>query len=167
MSGNPSRTSGGAVWLGALLLATTWGCGADRGSAPTYTPRARDVTITAVPLLTKELEETYPFLRDAFREGGVMSGQEVYAFSPSTVTVVQGDTIHLHLLNPEDDEHSFVIPDLGLNLVMPGQARADTTLVVDRPGVFTIVCAIPAHLPAMWGQLVVLAPDAVSSGAER
>ncbi len=149
-----------ATWLAVLLPA---GACADGGaSAPTYTPRARDVTVTAVPLLTKELEAVYPFLRESFGEGGVMAGQEVYAFSPSTITVVQGDTIHLHLLNPEDDEHSFVIPDLGVDLTMTPQAETDTTLVADRTGIFTIVCAIPAHLPAMWGQLVVLAPGAVT-----
>jgi plastocyanin len=40
----------------------------------------------------------------------VLDGKEVYAFSPSTLTVVQGDTIQFTFVNPEDDELVVLSP---------------------------------------------------------
>jgi plastocyanin len=107
-----------------------------------------------VPLLVKEQQGAFPFLKEDFAKGGVLDGKEVYAFSPSTVTVVEGDTIQFTFINPEDDVHSFVLPDLAVSL--PGQRTTTTTYVAKRAGIYPFVCAIPAHLPMMWGQLVVL-----------
>ncbi|MGH7603672.1 MAG: cupredoxin domain-containing protein [Gemmatimonadaceae bacterium] len=111
--------------------------------------------MTTVPLLTKELQTIYPFLGRDFGRGGVLEGKEVYAFSPSSLTVVQGDTIHFTLINPEDDAHTFVLPGLAVNL------RPQSTVIADyiarNAGVFEYVCDIPAHSPMMYGQLVVLA----------
>lgn len=138
----------------ALLLATT----ACTRSAPTeraaYVPRVRALTVTTVPLLVKEQQSTFPFLKSAFGEGGVLHGKEVYAFSPSTLTVVEGDTIHFTLINPEDDVHSFVLPDLAVSL--PGNRTTNVTYVAKHAGIFPIVCAVATHLPMMSGQLVVL-----------
>jgi plastocyanin len=128
-----------------------------------YVPRVRVVTITTVPLLVKEQQRVLPFLANDFAKGGVLEGKEVYAFSPSTVTVVEGDTIHFTLINPEDDVHSFVLPDLAVS--MPGQKTVEATYVAKEAGVYPFVCAVQAHLPMMAGQLVVLAPEAVSSAA--
>ena len=119
-----------------------------------YVPRARDITITTVPLLVKEQQTVLPFLREDFAKGGVLEGKEVYAFSPSTVTVIEGDTIHFTLINPEDDVHSFVLPDLAVQL--PGMKTTTATYVAKRAGVYPFVCAIAAHLPMMAGELVVL-----------
>jgi uncharacterized cupredoxin-like copper-binding protein len=122
---------------------------------PKYQPRTRELTVTAVPILTKELQTTYPFLVRDFGRGGVLEGKEVYAFLPNSLTVVQGDTIHFTLINPEDDEHNFVLPGLAVTL------RPQSTVIADyiarNAGVFEYVCNIPAHSPMMYGQLVVLA----------
>lgn len=126
----------------------------ERDDRPRYAPRARDITITTVPLLVKEQQKVLPFLAEDFAKGGVLEGKEVYAFSPSTVTVVEGDTIHFTLINPEDDLHSFVLPDLVVQL--PGMRTTRATWVAKRAGVYPFVCAIAAHLPMMSGQLVVL-----------
>lgn len=123
--------------------------------APAYVPRTRDVVITAVPLLTKEMQAIYPFLKQDFAPGGVLDGKEVYAFVPGTVTVMAGDTLRLTLLNPEDDAHTFVMP--GLALALLGQSRTDTTYVARRPGIYPFFCSLPAHAPMMHGELVVLA----------
>ena len=129
-----------------------------------YRPRARAITVTTVPLLVKEQRSTFPFLAAAFGKGGVLDGKEVYAFSPSTLTVVEGDTLHLTLINPEDDVHSFVLPDLVVPL--PGNKTTEATYVAKRSGIFPILCAVQSHLPMMSGQLVVLpaASMADSSG---
>jgi plastocyanin len=110
--------------------------------------------VTTVPLLVKEQRSTFPFLAAAFAKGGTLEGKEVYAFSPSTITVVEGDTIHLRLINPEDDVHSFVLPDFVVSL--PSNRTTDTTYVAKHAGIFPIVCAVLSHLPMMSGQLVVL-----------
>ena len=151
------------VLLGAAVLAGT-ACtrehAAVAGNARRYTPSTRAITITTVPLLVKEEQNVLPFLREDFAKGGVLEGKEVYAFSPSTVTVVEGDTIHFTLINPEDDVHSFILPDLAVSL--PGQKTTTATYVAKRAGIFPFVCAVQAHLPMMWGQLVVLPASSMS-----
>lgn len=151
------------VWL-AALAATLAACAK---TAPTtsarYQPRTRDVAITTVPLVTKELTTTYPFLKQDFAKGGVLDGKEVYAFMPSTVTVYAGDTLRLTLINPEDDLHSFVLPGYAVSL--PGQSIQHGIWVAKEAGIFPFTCAIPAHLPMMHGEIVVL-PDNVAPTAE-
>jgi len=156
--------------LGATLLLSAASC-SDTGRAASaaapapYRPRTRDITITTVPLLVKEQQGTLPFLKQDFAAGGVLEGKEVYAFSPSTITVVEGDTLHLTLINPEDDVHSFVLPDLVVPL--PPQATTHATYVAARTGIYPFVCAVAAHLPMMSGQLVVLSARAMGDGERR
>jgi plastocyanin len=143
-----------AVGLGAV------GCQAARPLAAAYRPQSRAITITTIPLLTREMGKVYPFLTGDFAPGGVLAGQEVYAFMPSTVTVIEGDTIQFRFINPEDDLHWFVLlPDL--SVALPGLQTTTATYIARQAGVFTFTCSVPAHLPAMWGQLVVLSPGAI------
>lgn len=142
-------------WRGAL---GGHGSGATEHAA--YVPRTREIAVTTVPLLVKEMQGTLPFLKRDFAKGGVLEGKEVYAFSPSTITAVEGDTIHFTLTNPEDDVHSFVLPDFAVSL--PGQTTTRATYVAKHAGIYPIVCAVQAHLPMMTGQLVVLAASAVA-----
>jgi plastocyanin len=135
----------------AALLASTACTGR---AAHRYTPRGRAITITTVPLLVKEEQNVLPFLKEDFAKGGVLEGKEVYAFSPSTISVIEGDTIHFTFINAEDDVHSFVLHDFSVSL--PAQKATTATYVAKRAGVFTFVCAVQSHLPMMWGQLVVL-----------
>jgi len=127
---------------------------------PSYRPQSRSVTVTTVPLLVKEQRSVFPFLASAFAKGGTLEGKEVYAFSPSTITIVEGDTLHLTLINPEDDVHSFVLPDLAVSL--PGNTTTQATYVARRAGIFPITCAVASHLPMMSGQLVVLSANAMA-----
>ena len=150
--------------LCALAGAITLAC---RPSAPparaaAYTPRLRQLTVTTVPLLVRESRSVYPFLGAAFAKGGALDGKEVYAFVPSTLTVVEGDTIAFTFVNPEDDLHSFLLPDLVVRL--PGDSIVHATYVARHAGIYPILCSIPSHLPMMSGQLVVLAPGAVIPG---
>jgi hypothetical protein len=57
--------------------------------------RSRELVITTIPLLTKELATTFPFLKGDFVKDGILDGKEVYEFMPSTITVAEGDTIRL------------------------------------------------------------------------
>ena len=124
-------------------------------SAQAYVPRAREITMTTVPLLVKEQQGVFPFLAKDFGKSGVLEGKEVYAFSPSTIVVVEGDTIHFTFINPEDDDHSFVLLDLAVPL--PPQETTRVTYIAKRRGIYPFLCAIQKHLPMMSGQLIVLA----------
>jgi|SRR5690348_4978532 plastocyanin len=132
-------------------------------AAPRYTPQVRRITVTTVPMLVKEEQGVLPFLKQDFARGGVLDGKEVYAFSPSSITVVEGDTIRFNFINPEDDVHSFVLPDLVVSL--PPQKTTTATYVAKHAGVYPFVCSVASHLPMMSGQLVVLSPMAVRPGA--
>jgi hypothetical protein len=140
------------------------GCQAPPPAAAPYRPQRRDITITTVPLLTREMQKVYPFLAKAFAPGGLLAGKEIYGFMPSTVAAIEGDTIQFHLVNPEDDLHSFVLPP-ELSVALPGLKATTATYVARRAGVFAFTCSIPAHLPTMWGQLVVLDPRATGRAA--
>lgn len=146
------------VAMGILLA----GCGtASTARGPAYSPRTRAMTVTTVPLLVKEERNLFPFLGAAFAKGATLDGKEVYAFSPSTLTVVEGDTIHFTFINPEDDDHSFVLPDLAVPL--PPNKITQATYVAKHAGIYPFMCSVASHLPMMWGQLVVLSPAAAVS----
>jgi len=142
-------------------VALTLGCSARRAFVVSA-PQSRDITITTVPLLSHELETIYPFLKPDFGPGGVLEGKEVYAFSPSTIVVMVGDTLHLSFVNPEDDQHSFVLPDL--YVALSPMSRHDTTYVARRHGIFVFSCSVPSHVPMMRGELVVLSPERMAGG---
>jgi len=126
--------------------------------ARSYTPRTREITITTVPLLVRESQTEFPFLKRAFAPGGVLEGKEVYAFVPSTITVMEGDTIAFTFVNPEDDPHTFVLGSGDLNIQLPGEQITRATYVAKHGGIVPFFCSLPAHAPMMAGQLVVL-PD--------
>lgn len=147
----------------ALVGASLTACGtaAPPPQASAYTPRIRPLTVTTVPLLVRESRSVYPFLGAAFAKGGALDGKEVYAFVPNTLTVVEGDTIAFTFVNPEDDVHSFLLPDLVVQL--PGDSVVHATYVARHAGIYPILCSIPSHLPMMSGQLIVLAPSAIAT----
>jgi plastocyanin len=107
------------------------------------------------------MHRIYPFLARDFAAGGVLAGKEIYAFEPGTITAVEGDTLALTLVNPEDDEHSFVLP--GLAVDMPAQSTVTATYLAGRPGIYRFTCAVPAHLPYMVGTLVVLSASSFAA----
>ena len=112
-------------------------------------------------MVALELRAVYPFLAKDFAANGVLQDKEVYTFVPSTLTVVEGDTIAFEFLNPEDDVHSFVLP--GFAVLLPPQSVTKATYVARRAGLYTFTCSVAAHLPSMWGQLVVLSPAALAT----
>ena len=143
-----------------LLLALTTAC-APPASPPAYQPRTRAVTVTTVPLLVRESQRVFPFLKESFAPGGVLAGKEVYAFVPSTITVVAGDTVVFSFVNPEDDLHNFVLGTGELNVALPGERTTRAIYVATHAGIMRFACTVPGHAPMMAGELVVLAPGAL------
>lgn len=128
-----------------------------------YTPHTRSFTIITVPLLTKEQQSTYPFLRKGFAKGGLLEDKDVYSFQPASLTVYQGDTVTITFVNPEDESHTFVLKAFHIALALPAQATTKAHFVATTVGNFPFICDIPSHVPSMVGELVVLPDrDAVS-----
>jgi len=123
-----------------------------------YTPVTRDFVITTVPLLVHEQTATFDYLAKDFGKKGILNGKEVWGFSPSSLTVYQGDTVHVTLVNPSGDDHTFTLPNVSFDLHVKAQSTASGSFVVPLTGPFTFVCTIAEHSPYMSGQLVVL-PD--------
>ncbi len=160
------------ILLGLTLLAA--GCAAMTTSAEqntqssatvaahtAYKPQTRTFTITAVPMVVHEMQDSEDYLKADFAKGGLLDGKEVYGFYPSDLVVYQGDTVNLTLVNPADDPHTFTIAPLNINVEMKGQSAAHTSFVASQPGTYEFICDEPEHAPYMWGQLVVL-PDSLA-----
>ena len=91
----------------AMLMSA---CNAGSGTSGVgYVLRTRAITVTTVPLMVKEATIRLALSSSRISpKGGVLEGKEVYGFSPSTLTVVEGDTIQFTFYSPEDDVHSFL-----------------------------------------------------------
>ena len=81
-----------------------------------------------------------------------------------TLTVYAGDTVHVTVVNPGDDPHTFTIAQMGFSISVDGQSQVEGSFVVPSAGLYKFFCSIPEHSPYMWGNLVVL-PDSAAPGA--
>jgi nitrous-oxide reductase len=64
-------------------------------------------------------------------------------FTPDTIRVKQGDTVHFHITNLEqahDATHGFALDSYNVNLSLEPGEHADVTIVADQPGVFPLYC---------------------------
>jgi nitrous-oxide reductase len=64
-------------------------------------------------------------------------------FTPDTVRVKEGDTVHFHITNLEqahDATHGFALDSYNVNLSLEPGEHADVTIVADKPGVFPLYC---------------------------
>lgn len=147
--------AGVLVLLVAVLLipALTGAAAANDGSS---TPQNRNFTVAAVPLLVHEQTGIFGFLQQDFAPGGVLDGKEVYGFNPSQLVVQKGDRVHVTIVNPTNDPHSFTVPDLGVNVLIDGGQANGVSFVASRVGAFTLMCTVAEHQPYMSGQVVVL-----------
>ncbi len=79
-----------------------------------------------------------------------------FSFSPSTVTVNQGDTVVINLTT-EDVPHGFSLPDFDINeTITPGKTTT-VEFVADQTGSFSFSCSVAcgAGHSSMRGTLVV------------
>ena len=126
----------------------------------TYKPQSRDLVVTAVPLLVHEETGLYDYLKGDFAKGGLLQHGEVWGFSPSSLTVYEGDTVRVTVVNPGGDPHTFTIADMNINIDVPAISTVEGSFLVPKLGLFKFFCAIPEHSPYMWGSLLVLPASA-------
>ena len=83
---------------------------------------------------------------------------ERFTFSPSRITVKQGESIEL-VLTSEDTDHGFRIPDAKVDVAIPqqGKGEARVRLVLNRKGRYVFECSRPcgAGHNLMRGEIVV------------
>lgn len=121
-----------------------------------YKPQSREFIVTTVPLLVHESTALFDYAKQDFSAKGILAGKEVWAFSPSNFTVYAGDTVHVTVVNPSGDDHTFTLASVGFNLFVKAQTTARGTFVAPAVGPFAFVCTIAEHSPYMSGQLIVL-----------
>jgi plastocyanin len=129
--------------------------------ASTYHPVTRTFIVTTVPQLVHEQTGQFDYLGQDFAKGGTLEGKEVWGFSPDTLTVYEGDTVNVTVVNPSGDDHTFTLPDVGFNLLVKAQSTASGTFVASKVGPYSYICTIAEHSPYMWGELVIL-PDSAA-----
>lgn len=64
-------------------------------------------------------------------------------FTPDTIHVKEGDTVHLHITNLEqayDATHGFALDSYNIQLSLEPGEHNNVTFVADRPGVFPMYC---------------------------
>ena len=64
-------------------------------------------------------------------------------YTPDTIRVNEGDTVHLHITSVEraqDATHGFAIGSHNVNLSLEPGEHADVTFVADKPGVWPFYC---------------------------
>lgn len=132
-----------------------------------YVPQTRQIFVSKqtknVPLVTHEQQKYLPGLKGLFGSTGVLNKTEVYGFNPDTIVVYQGDRIRLTVINAQpDDLHTFTInAPYSVNVAMKPNSTNTATFVASNIGVYKFYCSVSAHVPWMYGTLVVL-PDSVA-----
>ncbi len=79
-----------------------------------------------------------------------------WSFEPDTITVTQGDKVHLTITS-KDVTHGFNIPEYNINeKINPGKTT-EVEFVADKVGTFSFFCSVPCGKghTGMTGQLIV------------
>lgn len=150
----------GMATLGARTLPTE-ASGTPAMSMAPVTPTAssgqgRHLVISMVPVLTHEFQTFLPYLKNAFAQGGLLDGKELFAFLPAHVSAYVGEPITFDIYNPADDAHTMTFVNLDKTVDVPGHAKASLTLPPLKAGIYDFACLEEEHVPFMWGQLTIL-----------
>jgi len=85
----------------------------------------------------------------------IPTGLNHYGFTPTQITVNQGDTVTIHFFNTHSDtHHTFTLPAYNLNIDVGPNQNKTFTFTATQAGVFVFTCSY--HVPTMRGQLTVL-----------
>lgn len=64
-----------------------------------------------------------------------------YDFSPSTITVNEGDTVRITMTS-SDVDHGISIPEFGVNMVVDTGATDTVEFVADKAGTYKFTCSV-------------------------
>lgn len=102
-------------------------------------------------------------VRDDRRQAPAAAGEPEGSleFSPSFVTVYQGDTVHLVAFVVNGDEHEVRVTDPGGATVVERSIwnrgrQYQALFVAEKTGVYQLVCS--THAPTMLATIAVLSP---------
>ena len=76
-----------------------------------------------------------------------------YVFEPGDLTFTTGETVQFNL-SSENEFHSFVVDDLGIEVEVEGGETDTLTFTFDKPGVYTLIC-VPHETLGMVGTITV------------
>ncbi len=90
---------------------------------------------------------------ESFNE--TLNGIPHYIFTPTVITVNQGDTVIIHFYNTADDtHHTFTLAQYNENVNLAPMTHQDIQFTASTAGVFQYSCTI--HPTTMRGELIVL-----------
>lgn len=140
------------IILGIVILVVVLGGGyyAVKAMRNTPTPTPEVEEKTAQP--TKSVESpTASAMQEITVEGNE------FAFTPSTITLKQGQEVKLTFKNTGKFPHNFVVADLNVKTKTIQSGEEDTvTFTPDKTGSFTYDCVVPGHADkGMTGTLTV------------
>lgn len=67
---------------------------------------------------------------------------KAFQFTPSTITVNEGDTVILHITSL-DEMHGIAIPEFGVSQQLPPGEEKTVQFVADKKGSFRFFCNVP------------------------
>jgi cytochrome c oxidase subunit II len=131
------RITLGAIALLAVLVFTGAGC----GSSTTNTTTNTTDTSSAVPAPGFEnVNETVVSDGSSQVREFTVEAQQ-FEFSPSVITVSEGDTVLLHVKS-SDTLHGISIPEFDVSEELQPGETVDIEFVADKAGTYTIACSV-------------------------
>lgn len=70
-----------------------------------------------------------------------------FAFEPSQITLQQGREVKVTLVS-KDIEHTFTVPDLGIDFPVGAGGTKTVSFTPQQTGTFKLLCIIPGHTEA-------------------
>jgi len=78
----------------------------------------------------------------AVKEFTVVSKKLQWTFEPESISVEQGDTVKLHVINEDDFDHGVAIDAFGISQRLPALGTIDIEFVATKSGEFPFYCSV-------------------------
>lgn len=122
---------------------------------PSQTKQSQPEVATSSPVSSVASDSSNA--QSAIKEIVVAVGDEEYSFSPSSISLTQGEETKIIFKNNGKLPHNFVIDGLEISTKTIGSGKEDSAIVkADKTGKYTFYCSIGNHRQlGMEGQLLV------------
>jgi membrane fusion protein, multidrug efflux system len=135
------RSLGITVIFGLLALAGLSACGGGAGASTAGGSTSSQPQEFTVTVLNGERATEKGFLGPDGR------GHDM--FTPSNLTVKAGQPVHVRFINYDEGQHTFTIPELGVNQLIKEHvddntpSTTDFTFTFTKAGTYRYYCAVP------------------------